>query len=255
MDSHNGSSAPLASTSEGTKDPNASTLESHEAEDIDRAEEGDEDFDEEDLPKPIEGSILEPGDYFLELEVNARRETVAEALRRSGFVEIIPDQHPRVIKTTEAQRTRRHHFIGRLVKKLRVRNLADSSGQWLYAKLLHVNVFSDLRLKTIAFLLKAGKIYETRFISRMRTNPTRDMVERDLHELGFKVLHLSALQRDMRLPSRENSSVTLWFGVLLWDAQDSVITGKEDFYFEDMLHAAGEESVLNANAEPPILEQ
>lgn len=187
---------------------------------------------EEDLT-PEDGDHLEPGDYLIELETirPCAKEVLVEGFRRIGFQEVLLDQNPPAPKPRALIRD--HRFVGRLIRPVVVKQLPDAT--WTYARRLKTNVLGELRLKQSAQELVRGRVYEARFITRMRSQPTRAMVDSDLIEMGFHPLKLSALRRDMRIPSRPGASVTLWFAILVWEAADSCPTEDDPFYFEDLI--------------------
>ena len=198
-------------------------------------EEGD--YEEDNLP-PEDGHVLEAGDYLIELATRRLfpREVLTEGFRRLGCVEILHDQSP--LSTFRDPRAPQvHRFIARVQKPFAIRQRADVNVQWIYARKLATDVLAELKhpLKFEAHQLTEGKIYEARFFSRMRAQPTRPMVEKDLDEMGWEVLHLAALRPDTRIPGRDNASVTLWFGILRWEEVDSPISEDDPFFFEQVI--------------------
>lgn len=193
----------------------------------------DEDEDEDPLPLPEDGQVLSPGDYLVELEtiLPCKREWLVEGFRQIGFSEVLLDQHPAPREKTAL--VREHCLIGRLTRPVRIKNQSDA--RWLCARRLKLNVLADLRGKIVPYALVPGKTYECRFLSRMKSQPTREMVEADLDEMGWDVLKLSALRRDIRVEGRDKTSVTLWFGILVWEETESYITEEDPFYFDDVV--------------------
>lgn len=215
-----------------------SDLEEQEEDASGMPEEEEEDLvveEEEDLT-PEEGDVLQAGDHLIELEIERAcpREVLADGLRRMGFSEVLLDQSaPSVPSAPSRSRVREQRFVGRLARSISVHQLAEA--RWTYARRLRTDILSELKLKFTDHPLSSGKIYEARFLSRMRSQPTRPMVEIDLHEMGWDVLKLSALRRDMRIPGRASASVTLWFAVLRWVGADSYVSEDDPFYFEDVI--------------------
>lgn len=188
----------------------------------------------EDELVPQDGDVLEPGEHLIELETVRilPREVLTEGMRRIGFGEVLIDQSEP--PQGRSALVRHHRLVGRLDRAVTIANRDDT--RWTYARHLKTpNVTTPpTRLKIEAFDLHPGRVYEARFISRMRSQPTRDMVDHDLREMGWEVLKLAALRRDVRDPKRPNVSKTVWFGILFWDSPESLITEDEPFVFEDV---------------------
>lgn len=184
-------------------------------------------------PLPEDGDVLAPGDYLVELEtiLPCKKENLVEGFRRMGFSEVLLDQHP--LPQPKSALVREHCLIGRLARPIRIKNQSDA--RWLCARRLKLNVLTELRGKLVPYSLVPEKTYECRFLSRMKSQPTREMVEADLDEMGWDILKLTALRRDMRVEGREKTSVTLWFGVLVWDGAESYVTEEDPFYFDDLV--------------------
>ena len=198
-------------------------------------EEGD--YEEDALP-PEDGAVLEAGDTLIELETRRPfpREILTEGFRRLGCTEILHDQSP--LSTFRDPRAPRiHRFVARIARPMKVQQRVDVNVRWAYARKLQTDVLAELKhpLKFEAHQLTEGKIYEARFFSRMRTAPTRTMVEKDLDNMGWEVLHLFALRPDTRIPGRDNASVTLWFGILRWEEVDSPVSEDDPFFFEQVI--------------------
>ena len=213
----------------------AEALQTEEPADIEENEEYSDHGDEDLVPE--EGDLLEPGDYLVELETIRAlpREIMAEGFRRHGFAEVRADLSIRPHEKRSL--VHEHRFLGRLARPIRVRNQDDA--RWTYARKLKMDALAtDLRFKLTPFSLVPGKLYECRFLSRMRTQPTRAMVENDLSEMGWDSLHLSALRSDTKIPGRTNASVTLWFGIMIWDGPESMVSEDDPFYFEDVVEVS-----------------
>lgn len=104
--------------------------------------------------------------------------------------------------------------------------------RWLFVKALSVPLLSaDLAFQSNPHPLKPGRLYEIRFLSRAKSNPTRDSVKQSLTDMGFQPLKLLAIKRNMKLPNRP-ASLTLWYGMAVWNRADSVIVHDDPFFFE-----------------------
>lgn len=110
--------------------------------------------------------------------------------------------------------------------------LDDRPGmRWLFVKALSFPFLSDLTYQSNPHTLHQGALYELRFLSRAKSNPTRDSVKQSLVEMGFRPVKLLAFKRNMKLPRRP-ASLTLWYGMAIWDRADSVIVNDDPFFFE-----------------------
>ncbi len=110
--------------------------------------------------------------------------------------------------------------------------LDDRPGmRWLFVKALSIPFLSDLVFQAHPHALKQGALYEIRFLSRAKSNRTRDSVKQELTNMGWKPIKLSAIKRNMTLPRRP-ASLTLWYGMAVWNHADSVIVNDDPFFFE-----------------------
>ncbi len=110
--------------------------------------------------------------------------------------------------------------------------LDDRPGmRWLFVKALAIPFLSDLVFQGHPHTLRHGSLYELRFLSRSKSNPTRDSIKQSLVEMGFQPVKLSAIKRNMKLPNRP-ASLTLWYGMAVWKHADSVIITDDPFFFE-----------------------
>ena len=110
--------------------------------------------------------------------------------------------------------------------------LDDRPGmRWLFVKALSVPFLSDLVFQSNPHPLRQGGLYELRFLSRAKSNPTRESVKQGLVDMGFQPVKLSAIKRNMKLPNRP-ASLTLWYGMAVWRHADSVIINDDPFFFE-----------------------
>jgi hypothetical protein len=55
-------------------------------------------------------------------------------------------------------------------------------------------------------------------------------VKQELVDMGWKPVKLSAIKRNMTLPRRP-ASLTLWYGMAVWNHADSVIVNDDPFFF------------------------
>lgn len=131
----------------------------------------------------------------------------------------------------------RFRFVGHLDAPLRLTNQPGLT-RWLYVQPINVEPFDMLRLQLVPYPLEHGKTYEMKFLSRMRSQPTRRAVCEGLMAMGFRPLKLAALKKNMRMPGRSGASVTLWYGVGRWEKPDSVVVADDPFYFEDLKELA-----------------
>lgn len=111
-------------------------------------------------------------------------------------------------------------------------SLDDAPGmRWIYVKKLALSFLSDLVFQANPHQLRQGSLYELRFLSRAKSNPTRESVKESLLEMGFQPIKLSAIKRNMNMP-RRGASLTLWYGMAVWNRADSVIISDDPFFFE-----------------------
>jgi len=104
--------------------------------------------------------------------------------------------------------------------------------RWLFVKALSSPLLSgDLAFQSNPHPLRQGSIYELRFLSRAKSNPSRESVKQTLTEMGFQPVKLLAIKRNMKLPRRP-ASLTLWYGMAVWNRADSVIVNDDPFFFE-----------------------
>lgn len=194
----------------------------------------DEELDDE---TPQDGDILEPGLHLIELatRVPCRREILLEGMKRIGFDGILADQSR--ARTEQSFAIREHRFIANLTRSVTIHQREAMT--WTYARRLTMQNIGrdvrDYRLKLEAFSLEPGVLYEALFMSRERTQPSRTVVEDHLSTMGFATLQLTAVQRDARITGRQQTSVTIWFGLLEWDSTASIVTEEDPFYFEELI--------------------
>lgn len=123
----------------------------------------------------------------------------------------------------------RFRFLARLDRPIM---LDDRPGmRWIFVKALSFPFLSDLVFRSQPHPLRQGGLYELRFLSRAKSNPTRKSVQQGLLNMGFQPVKLCAIKRNMKLPNRP-TSLTLWYGMAVWRHADSVIIHDDPFFFE-----------------------
>lgn len=186
--------------------------------------------------------ILEPGDYFVELEVSPddtliecsklTAEALEAGLHAIGWDEVELD-HSRSHRSTDPV----WRFVGRV--EHRTLALRDTPLlRWIETRPLTIDPFADLPiyLHVYPFDLIKGETSEIRMLSWLPTHQTREEVIVGLNTMGFSVQNLSALRKNMHLPDRPGASVTLW--VLIgarWEKAKTIVTIGEPFLFESMV--------------------
>lgn len=195
--------------------------------------ENDDDVEEGD-DTPLDGDTLAPGYHLIELAtaVPCRQDVLLAGLSRIGFQGIRTDRS----RPIPSFAVREHRFIGDLKQAVMLHQ--KDAMQWTFARPLSVDVGRSIRtfrLRLEAFELEPGTLYEALFLTRERSQPTRAIVEQHLSEMGFIPIKLVSLQDDIRLDTRPDTSVAIWFGLLEWDAPASVLTEEDPFYFEDLV--------------------
>ena len=214
-------------TKELTEEPNAE-VEGDDPDDL---------GEEEDDDVPQEGDILEPGGHLVELATNVpcRQDLLLGGLQRIGFKNVLFDQSRS--RSAAQFPIREHRFVGDLTRAVQVHQ--QDKMRWTYARRIALDttrdINKDFRLKLVSFELEPETVYEAVFVSRDRSQPTRQIIEQHLNEMGFIAVKLAALHRDKRIEARSAASVSVWFGLLQWDAPPSVVTEDDPFYFEDLL--------------------
>ena len=210
---------------------------SEELREDDEADLAPEEETEEDDDVPQEGDILEPGGHLIELATNVpcRQEVLLAGLQRIGFRNVLFDQSR--ARSSAHFPVREHRCVGELMLPVQIHQ--TDKMRWTYVRRMSLDtardVNRDFRLKLVSFELETGTLYEAIFISRDRTQPTRQIVEQHLNEMGFIPVKLAALHRDKRLEARSAASVSVWFGLLQWDAPPSYVTEDDPFYFEELV--------------------
>ena len=189
-----------------------------------------------------DGTVLEPGYHLFEVAtaLPCKQDVLLAGLTRLGVTNVRLDQsRPR---SAAQLPVREHRFLANVTKRLQLHQPVspDSSSviRWLFAQALDTDVAGDVRsfrLKLETYSLERSVLYESLFLSRERSQPTRQIVEEHLNEMGFMIHTLTCIQRDLRLADRPGVSVALWFGLLEWDAPASAVTEDDPFYFESLI--------------------
>lgn len=195
------------------------------------------------------GTILHPGNYLIELS-SYRLITIDNllvALAMMGWGEVILDQslpnhlsgHPQreqqedfSMWSQEKNFSSQFRFIGKLEETIQIQE--NNIIHWSYVQNLNLDPFTDLKLKIFPYQLEKDGLYEIRFLSRMRSQPTRKALIETLNTMGWETTKLSALKKNMRLPHRP-ASVTLWYGLARWKGPMSYIVDEDPLYFEDVI--------------------
>jgi len=200
------------------------------------------------------GTILSPGTYLVELgsERPISPENLLVALAMMGWDEVLLDQsmpnHSTIVEPAkksfgpkpsnlwsrpEEEYTSRFRFVARLEDPIQVQE--NPAIRWLYLQGVSLDPFSDLKLEIFPHQLETQGLYEIRFLSRMRAQPTREVLSTELVAMGWEPLKLSALKKNMRLPKRPGASVTMWYGLARWKGPMSYIVDEDPLYFEDVV--------------------
>ena len=202
--------------------------------------EPDEDEQAPDDDEVPDGTILEPGYHIFEVAtaIPCKQDVLLAGLTRLGIGNVRLDQsRPR---SAAQLPVREHRFLANVTKRLELHQ-ERGSARWLFAeaidteeRLLTGSVHT-FRMKLEAYNLEPSMLYESLFLSRERSQPTRQIVEEHLNEMGFMIHTLMCIQKDLRLADRPGVSVALWFALLEWDAPASVVTEDDPFYFESLI--------------------
>ena len=200
---------------------------------VDEEPEEDEQADDE----VLDGTVLEPGYHLFEVATRTpcKQDVLLAGLTRLGIANVRIDQSR--ARSAAQLPMREHRFIANITKRLELHQQRGAV-RWLFAQALDTDVTRDIRnfrMQLEAFDLEPGMLYEALFLSRERSQPTRQIVEEHLSEMGFIIHSLTCIQRDLRRADRPGVSIALWFGLLEWDAPESVVTEDEPFYFESLI--------------------
>lgn len=195
-----------------------------------------------------EDAELVPGDYLIEIDLALAIEIrkFFAGLASQGWSNIIlnTDEEAITLESLEEEGTGRPRapvpklkagparFIGSLEASIAVQN--TDRLRWITAHKIGFDPFSNLNLQlTLSPLLK-HKTYEVRFLARMKSEPKREDVLLELSKMGWRVLKVSLLKKDMRIPGKPNAAVSSWYGLLYWEKASSIITDQEPFFFEEL---------------------
>jgi hypothetical protein len=186
------------------------------------------------LDIPEDGDLLSEGNYLIEMELGRpiSSEVFKKAVERMGFQEAILDEEPKIFEpSTEAPAQVR--FIAALDKPIEIQNTPYV--RWFTVHRITFDPFANMNLSLTLFPLQTKTTYELRLLARMKSEPTRAEVLRELTKMGWAPLRLSLLKKDMRLPGKPNASVTMWYALATWEKACSYITDQEPFFFEDVV--------------------
>ena len=219
---------------------------------VDENPEEDEQAEDDEVP---DGTVLEPGYHVFEVAtaIPCKQDVLLAGLTRLGITSIRLDQsRPR---SAAQLPVREHRFLANVTKRLELHQ-ERGAVRWLFAEALDETTASlfarfarspvhgalvgtgdvrSFRMKLEAYDLEPSMLYESIFLSRERSQPTRQIVEEHLNEMGFMIHTLTCIQKDLRLADRPGVSVALWFALLEWDAPASVVTEDDPFYFESLI--------------------
>jgi hypothetical protein len=110
--------------------------------------------------------------------------------------------------------------------------------RWVYVRKLSFDPFAGMSANVFLpgnfrpFPLIPGKVHELRFLTRDKSQPTRDDVRRALSDLGFGDVKLHAVRRNVRLPGKPSTSLSLWWALGRWDGPSSFVTPEDPLYFD-----------------------
>ena len=198
----------------------------------DERDEQDEQAADDEVP---EGTVLEPGYHIFEVAtaVPCKQDMLIVGLSRLGLASIRLDQSR--ARSAAQLPVREHRFLANVTKRLGLHQ--HGAMRWLFAHALDTDVTHEVKSASQleAFNLERGTLYEALFLSRERSQPTRQIVEEHLNDMGFIIESMSCMQRDMRFDDRPGVSLALWFGLLEWDAPPSVVTEDDPFYFASLI--------------------
>jgi hypothetical protein len=216
--------------------------------------------------------VLAPGAHLVELEF-ARpvpEAVLRDALARMAFEDVILDASTTAISSKIPPRASpeslipdlwtgwrewggiadphddaaiRYRFVARLVAPLQTFDTPHV--RWLFVHELPLAVHEAEgaaveRSPAIGAELARGATYGFRFLTRMLSQPTRAAVCEALAVMGFRPHKVIMLKRNMRIPGLPNASVARWYGIGRWECADSVLTGDDPLFFEEIASIASE---------------
>lgn len=118
----------------------------------------------------------------------------------------------------------------------RAYELADQGSglRWIFSVPIGLDPYAPLKYQEAYHPLETDRVHELRLLSRMKNAATRKSTTELLEGMGFKILKLALLKRNMRLPGREGADYALWYAVAVWTGPNSYTTGADSFLFEDV---------------------
>ena len=140
-------------------------------------------------------------------------------------------------------------FVGVLKSETVLQDTADV--RWDFAGEVRFDPFADIRKTVVPFPLEEGRIYDVRFISRMKAQATRQRVLEALAIMGFRPATLSCLKKNIRLEGRSGTDCALWCGRVVWEGPRTVLTVEDPLSFEDVVEVEHERSDENGDHDGP----
>lgn len=120
--------------------------------------------------------------------------------------------------------------LGELGQAIEIRDMPQI--RWTKAIPLAMKPFEAMTFQLQPFQLRTGKMYELRFLSRVKSAPTREAVAQMLVGMGFNPLYkLLAITRHMKIPNRPGADLSVWFAIAQWSRPDSVVVTDDPFFF------------------------
>ena len=190
--------------------------------------------------------LILPGVHLVELAASRpiTRDALARGLETMGWSKIAPDE-------SEADVVR---FVGSLSRPIETRDTESLS--WSHVSPVPFDLFGSMRLSVYPFRLMQDATYGLWLVARMRAHEKRGDVQAALEREGFRILKLSELKNNTRLPGRPGASVSFWYALGVWTKPSSYINTEFPFYFEGATEIVLEESPPPppSIAVPPALE-
>jgi hypothetical protein len=148
-----------------------------------------------------------------------------------GNLDTTAESKVRVSGESESEDVR-VRFVASLAAVLRIQD--TDVIEWTFVRRLTVNPFDDLNLQIRAFDLRPTRTYEFRLLARDRTTPQKEDVKTALQNMGFAPMKIALIKRNIRLPNRPGTDLSLWYGVGQWLKVTSAITSDDPLFFEEM---------------------
>ena len=123
-------------------------------------------------------------------------------------------------------------IVARLKAPIAIENLPGR--WWKTVRRIPFEPFSPLDFQFKPWTLREGQSYTMRMLSRDKTAATRARVRELLGAMGFETQRLIALRRNVHVPGRPGTSMTLWLAAGTWGKPDSIVTVGDVFFFETM---------------------